>query len=176
MNRLMRGLLAAETAAPMVAVPLVSTAPQAAAENHGVGAASALSWSRWSFLRHNSTSSTIEAQADAMRSGLGDVGDQYVDLDDWYQLPWQAMPECPPVRTPGDPTPPGSASWGSENSIQVAAGHVHAYGFSSAYMSRLVSRSRRWRRTRRFSAPAITRTISRPQQVTAGGCEPALHP
>ena len=86
MQRLARGL-----SALLLAVPLaVLTGPAAAhAQDNGVGLTPALGWSSWSFVRHEPTAATIEAQADAMKkSGLAKAGFQYVNVDDfWYECP-----------------------------------------------------------------------------------------
>ncbi|HEX3784543.1 MAG TPA: NEW3 domain-containing protein [Pseudonocardiaceae bacterium] len=129
MRRLVRGLVATMAALPMVAVVVASGAAPANAENNGVGATPALGWSSWSFVRHDPTAATIEAQADAMRgSGLERVGFQYVNIDDfWYPCPGSQGPAVDAygrwaIDTAEFP------SVGSENGIQAVADHVHADG------------------------------------------------
>lgn len=129
MKRFIRGLMAAVLAAPMVAGMVLSTAPKAAAEDNGVGATPALGWSSWSFVRQNPTASTIEAQADAMRSsGLAGLGYQYVNVDDfWYQCPGGQGPNVDQYGRWATDTAKFPSS-GSEDGIQVVADHVHADG------------------------------------------------
>jgi len=61
MRRLIRGLVAALTAVPLVSVAAVSAAPAASAEANGVGQTPALGWSSWSFIRQDPTAAKIEA-------------------------------------------------------------------------------------------------------------------
>src|SRR5215469_12585079 len=90
MRRLTRCATALSLLAGMILVPHAT----AVAEDNGVGARPALGWSSWSFVRHNPTAATIEAQADAMASsGLASVGYEYVNIDDFYY-------ECPGSQGP----------------------------------------------------------------------------
>jgi hypothetical protein len=130
MSRLIRGLMAALLAAPMAAVAVVGTAGPANAEDNGVGQTPAMGWSSWSFVRHDPTAATIEAQADALHtSGLQQVGFSYVNIDDFYY-------ECPGGQGPNvdqygrwvtDPAkfPPSA---GGANGIAVVADYVHKLG------------------------------------------------
>ena len=121
MRRLARGL-----SAVLLAVPLaVLTGPAAArAQDNGVGLTPALGWSSWSFVRHDPTAATIDAQADAMKkSGLAAAGFQYVNVDDfWY--------ECPS----GGPTVDAYGRWVTDpvkfpgTGIKAVADHVHRDG------------------------------------------------
>jgi hypothetical protein len=105
-------------------------APPALAEDNGVGQTPALGWSSWSFVRHDPTAATIEAQARAMKStGLAKVGFQYVNIDDFYYV-------CPGSQGPtvdqygrwltdASKFPPGK---NGENGIAVVADYVHKLG------------------------------------------------
>jgi hypothetical protein len=126
MSRLIRGLMAALLAVPMAAV---AVAGPANAEDNGVGHTPALGWSSWSFVRHNPTAATIEAQASALHtSGLQRAGYSYVNVDDfWYQCPGSQGPNVDSYgRWITDPTkfPPS----GTEDGIQVVADYVHKLG------------------------------------------------
>ncbi|HJP79844.1 MAG TPA: NEW3 domain-containing protein [Pseudonocardiaceae bacterium] len=124
-----RGIVAALAILPMVAGGLVAATATANAEDNGVGATPALGWSSWSFVRHNPTAATIEAQADAMRaSGLAKAGFQYVNVDDfWYGCPGSQGPDVDANgRWAIDASKFPSA--GTENGIQAVADHVHADG------------------------------------------------
>jgi alpha-galactosidase len=111
------------------AATAVLPAQVANAENNGVGLTPALGWSSWSFVRHNPTAATIDADADAMvSSGLAAAGFQYVNVDDfWYQCPGSQGPNVDANgRWVTDATKfPAS---GSTNGIQVVADHVHSDG------------------------------------------------
>ena len=129
MRRLIRGLVAALTAVPLVSVAAVSAAPAASAEANGVGQTPALGWSSWSFIRQDPTAAKIEAQAAAMKSsGLARAGFQYVNLDDfWYECPGSQGPNVDQYgRWVTDPAkfPPDGAT----NGIQVVAQYVHKLG------------------------------------------------
>ncbi|HET9170246.1 MAG TPA: NEW3 domain-containing protein [Actinospica sp.] len=125
MKRIFRVLLCSA-----LAIPLAAVAASAQAEANGVGLKPALGWSSWSFVRHDPTAATIEAQADAMHtSGLQAAGYQYVNVDDfWYQCPGSQGPNVDQYgRWVTDATKfPPSAS--GENGIQVVADHVHSLG------------------------------------------------
>jgi len=108
---------------------LVSGTATANAEDNGVGQTPALGWSSWSFVRHNPTAQTIDAQADAMaNSGLAAVGFQYVNVDDfWYQCPGSQGPNVDQFGrwvTDSAKFP----SNGTEDGIAAVADHVHADG------------------------------------------------
>jgi hypothetical protein len=128
MKRLISGLtVAATTAALLIAAAVTSPAR---AEDNGVGATPALGWSSWSFVRHNPTAATIEAQADAMKSsGLASVGYEYVNVDDfYYQCPGSQGPNVDQYGrwvTDAGKFPPGP---NGENGIQVVADYVHKLG------------------------------------------------
>ncbi|HTJ66164.1 MAG TPA: NEW3 domain-containing protein [Actinospica sp.] len=127
MKRIFRALLATTLAIPLAAVATASTAQ---AEANGVGLKPALGWSSWSYVRHDPTAATIEAQAKAMHtSGLQAAGYQYVNIDDfWYQCPGSQGPNVDQYgRWVTDATKfPPSAS--GENGIQVVADYVHSLG------------------------------------------------
>jgi hypothetical protein len=91
----MKRLTRAALAAALVTVPTVALAGPAGAQDNGVGLTPLMGWSSWSFVRHNPTAATIEAQADAMRgSGLAAVGYRYVNVDDfWYVCPGSQGPD-----------------------------------------------------------------------------------
>ncbi len=115
----------------LIAVPLAVLAvpSPASAQDNGVGLTPALGWSSWSFVRHNPTAATIEAQADAMKSsGLAKVGYQYVNVDDfWYQCPGSQGPNVDQYgRWVIDDTkfPPS----GTTDGIKTVADHVHQDG------------------------------------------------
>jgi hypothetical protein len=129
MNRLTRAIVAGLTVAPLAIFAVTSTAPPARAESNGVGVTPAMGWSSWSFLRHDPSAATIEAQAKAMKSsGLAAAGYQYVNLDDfWYQCPGSQGPDVDQYgRWVIDATkfPPS----GSLNGIQAVANYVHGLG------------------------------------------------
>ncbi|HEY2795937.1 MAG TPA: glycoside hydrolase family 27 protein, partial [Micromonosporaceae bacterium] len=128
-HRLFGAVVAGFTlAAGIIAVIAVTAAP-ATAENNGVGATPAMGWSSWSFVRHNPTEATIEAQADAMKSsGLAAVGYNYVNVDDfWYQCPGSQGPNVDANgRWVIDATKFPTS--GSVNGIQATANYVHADG------------------------------------------------
>src|SRR5215471_3678787 len=85
MKKLISGLTVAATTAALLIAAAITT--PAGAEDNGVGARPALGWSSWSFVRHDPTAATIEAQADAMKSsGLASVGYEYVNIDDFYYV------------------------------------------------------------------------------------------
>ncbi len=122
MSRLARSL----TALILLASALAgfSLAQPASAEDNGVGATPALGWSSWSFVRHDPTAATIDAQADAMRrSGLARAGYRYVNVDDfWYVCPGSQGPDVDQYgRWVTDTTkfPDG---------IEAVADHVHHDG------------------------------------------------
>src|SRR5581483_7692222 len=98
-------------------------------ENNGVGLTPALGWSSWSFVRHNPTAATIEAQADAMKnSGLASVGFQYINLDDfWYQCPGSQGPNVDAFGRWVTDTSKFPSS-GSLDGIQAVANYVHNDG------------------------------------------------
>lgn len=125
MRRLTRCATALSLLAGMILVPHAT----AIAEDNSVGATPALGWSSWSFVRHNPTATTIDAQADAMRtSGLAAAGFQYVNLDDfWYQCPGSQGPNVDQFgRWVTDQAKfPDN---GTEDGIAAVADHVHADG------------------------------------------------
>jgi len=128
---LFRSLLSIALALPVAGLVVVGTgAASAQAETNGVGLTPALGWSSWSFVRHDPTAATIEAQAEAMKaSGLASAGYQYVNVDDfWYQCPGGQGPNVDEYgRWVTDATKfPASAS--GENGIQVTAAAVHKLG------------------------------------------------
>jgi len=122
-------------AAPLIGVvgltltPLSSAQP-AFAEDNGVGQTSALGWSSWSFVRHNPTAATIEAQANAMKSsGLAAVGYQYVNVDDfWYVCPGSQGPNVDQYGRWVTDTSKFPSGANGENGIQVVADYVHSLG------------------------------------------------
>jgi len=122
-------LLALALVAPAAAGAVVGSGAAAHAEANGVGLTPALGWSSWSYVRHDPTAATIEAQAAAMKSsGLEHAGFQYVNVDDfWYQCPGSQGPNVDQYgRWVTDPTKfPAS---GAEDGIQVAADYVHNKG------------------------------------------------
>jgi Alpha galactosidase A/Alpha galactosidase C-terminal beta sandwich domain/NPCBM-associated, NEW3 domain of alpha-galactosidase/Carbohydrate binding module (family 35) len=129
MNRLIRSFMAGLAAVPFALFAFFSAAPQASAEDNGVGQTPALGWSSWSFIRHNPTEPDIEAQAAAMSSsGLAGVGYQYVNVDDfWYQCPGGQGPNVDQYgRWVIDATKFPSS--GSVNGIQAVANYVHGLG------------------------------------------------
>src|SRR5579875_808587 len=115
----------------LVAIGLTAlcVVPAAQAENNGVGRKPAMGWSSWSFLRHNPTEASVEAQAKAMvTSGLKSVGYRYVNLDDfWYECPG---PQGPNVDRYGrwviDPAK--FPSHDGVNGIRATADYVHSLG------------------------------------------------
>ena len=116
---------------------LVSGTATANAEDNGVGQTPALGWSSWSFVRHNPTAQTIDAQADAMASsGLAAVGFQYVNVDDfWYQCPGSQGPNVDQFGrwvTDSAKFP----SNGTEDGIAAVADHVHADGLKFGLQKR----------------------------------------
>jgi hypothetical protein len=129
MTRLIRSVVAALAAIPLVVFAVARTAPAADAESNGVGLTPAMGWSSWSFIRHDPTEAGIEAQAKAMKdSGLAGVGYDYVNIDDfWYECPGSQGPNVDQYgRWVIDPTKFPSA--GSLNGIQVVANYVHSLG------------------------------------------------
>ena len=120
-----RAVIAAAVTGTLAAAVIATVqTPAANAEDNGVGLTPALGWSSWSFVRHNPTATTIDAEADAMKSsGLAAAGFQYVNVDDfWYQCPGSQGPN---VDTNG--------RWVTDTTkfpggIQAVAGHVHADG------------------------------------------------
>jgi alpha galactosidase A-like protein/alpha galactosidase C-like protein/alpha-galactosidase-like protein len=120
----MKRLTRAALAAALVTVPTVALAGPAGAQDNGVGLTPLMGWSSWSFVRHNPTAATIEAQADAMRgSGLAAVGYRYVNVDDfWYVCPGSQGPDVD-----------DSGRWVIDTAkfpdgIAAVADHVHADG------------------------------------------------
>jgi alpha-galactosidase len=106
----------------------VSASP-AAAESNGLGATPLMGWSSWSFVGNDPTAAKIDAQADAMKSsGLGAVGFDYINVDDYYYLCNSSGPEVDanglwipnPAQFPNDGSTPG---------FEAVANHVHADGF-----------------------------------------------
>jgi hypothetical protein len=122
-------LLALALVAPAAAGAVVGSGAAAHAEANGVGLTPALGWSSWSYVRHDPTAATIEAQAAAMKSsGLAHAGYQYVNVDDfWYQCPGSQGPNVDQYgRWVTDPTRfPAS---GAEDGVQVVADYVHNKG------------------------------------------------
>jgi hypothetical protein len=94
MSRLTRSLSALLLLTSTLLTGFLLSQP-ARAQDNGVGLTPPLGWSSWSFVRHNPTAATIEAQADAMkRSGLARVGYKYVNVDDfWYVCPGSQGPD-----------------------------------------------------------------------------------
>ena len=130
-SRFLRALLCAALALPAACVAVLGPgAGGASAEANGVGLTPALGWSSWSFVRHDPSAATIEAQAEAMvHSGLASVGYQYVNVDDfWYQCPGGQGPDVDGYgRWVTDPAEfPPSAS--GENGVAVVADAVHRMG------------------------------------------------
>ncbi|HEY4017809.1 MAG TPA: glycoside hydrolase family 27 protein [Pseudonocardiaceae bacterium] len=111
------GLVAALLAAVIV------FAPPAQAENNGVAITPAMGWSSWSFIRHNPTAATIDAQADAMKaSGLSQHGFVYINVDDF----WMAC-------NGNGPEVDANGRWVADTTkfpggIKAVADHVHADG------------------------------------------------
>jgi hypothetical protein len=130
-SRFLRALLCTALALPAACLAVLGPgAAGASAEDNGVGLTPALGWSSWSFVRHDPTAATIEAQAKAMvDSGLAAVGYQYVNVDDfWYQCPGSQGPNVDGYgRWVTDPSKfPPSAS--GENGIAVVADAIHGMG------------------------------------------------
>ena len=130
MRALMRGVVAALTAVPLLAVVLTASTPAATAQDNGVGLTPPLGWSSWSFIRHDPSAAKIEAQADSMKaSGLAAAGFQYINLDDfYYQCPGSQGPNVDAFgRWVTDPAkfPPGADG---RDGIALVADHVHADG------------------------------------------------
>jgi alpha-galactosidase len=120
MKTLTRALVVAALALPV----LVAPAQAALAQDNGLALTPAMGWSSWSFVRHNPTAATIEAQADAMKtSGLAAVGYTYVNVDDfWYVCPGSQGPDVD-----------ANGRWVIDTSkfpdgIAAVADHVHADG------------------------------------------------
>ncbi|HEY2577703.1 MAG TPA: CBM35 domain-containing protein [Streptosporangiaceae bacterium] len=108
----------------------VSGGGRAVAESNGVSATPAMGWSSWSFVRHNPTAATIEAQAAAMvSSGLSSAGYGYINVDDfWYQCPGSQGPNVDANGrwvTNATAFPPGSSG---ANGIAAVASYVHSLG------------------------------------------------
>ena len=124
-----RVLLAISLLPPLGTTAIISGAPNASAEDNGVGLAPAMGWSSWSFLRHDPTAANVEAQARALvSSGLAKAGYDYVNLDDfWYVCPGSQGPAVDRYgRWVTNPNfPPGL---GGENGIEVVADYVHKLG------------------------------------------------
>jgi hypothetical protein len=126
---LTRGLAAVVLAVPVAALAIVAGPTAANAQDNGVGLTPALGWSSWSFVRHNPTAATIEAQADAMKSSdLAKVGFQYVNVDGfWYQCPGSQGPNVDQHgRWVIDSTKFPSS--GSADGITAVADHVYHDG------------------------------------------------
>ena len=108
---------------------VAATAGPAAAESNGLGATPLLGWSSWSFIGNDPTAAKIDAQADAMKSsGLGSVGFDYINVDDYYYLCNSTGPE---VDANGlwIPDPAQFPAGGSTPGFEAVANHVHADGF-----------------------------------------------
>jgi alpha-galactosidase len=116
--------------AGLLAAVATIASPSARAESNGVGAAPAMGWSSWSFVRHDPTAATIEAQAAALASsGLAAAGYDYVNVDDfWYDCPGSQGPDVDSYGrwvTNATEFPPGSSG---VNGIAVVADYVHSLG------------------------------------------------
>lgn len=132
-TRVRRRMVALGAAGLLVAAGVTATAGATAApaqaEDNGVGARPALGWSSWSFVRHDPSAATIEAQARAMKdSGLASAGYQYVNVDDfWYPCPGGQGPAVDEYGRWATDTAK-FPSQGSENGIQAVADYVHSLG------------------------------------------------
>jgi Alpha galactosidase A len=128
-RRSARVLAACLAALPFTVLAVVSGTSPASTDDNGVGLTPAMGWSSWSFLRHDPTEASIEAEARAMKdSGLAGVGYRYVNLDDfWYQCPGGQGPDVDRYgRWVIDAARFPSA--GSVNGIRVVARYVHSLG------------------------------------------------
>ncbi len=142
MRRLIRGIMAGLAAVPLALFAATSSASPAHAEDNGVGQTPALGWSSWSFIRHDPTAASIEAQARAMKSsGLAGVGYLYVNIDDfWYVCPGSQGPDVDQYGRWVIDTSKFPAQ-GSENGIQVVADYVHKLGLKfGLYMTPGISK------------------------------------
>lgn len=129
MRRWVPGLVACLVALPLTALAAAFVTSPASMDDNGVGLTPAMGWGSWSFLRHDPTQASIEAQAKAMKdSGLADVGYRYVNLDDfWYQCPGSQGPDVDQYgRWVIDATKFPSS--GSLNGIRLVADYVHSLG------------------------------------------------
>ena len=120
-------VLAAALVAAVGTLLATTTAPRALAENNGLAvSAPVMGWCSWSFLRSDPTAAKIDAEAGAMKtSGLGSLGYDYVNLDDFWIVPGQPGPDVDPYGRWVTDATKFPASGSVETGIAVVANYVH---------------------------------------------------